>query len=59
MPAPPVMPFRVTKGKSGYADTVAGMKKSWIQSNGNENVHLLLYLQKHPALPFVVSAHPQ
>lgn len=34
-----------------YTDTVAGMKKSWIQSNGNKNFHLLLYPQKHPALP--------
>lgn len=45
------MLFQVTRGKNGYADTVAGMKKSRIQSNGNENFHLLLYPQKHPALP--------
>lgn len=61
LPAPPVTSFWVTRGKSGYADTVAGMKKSWIQSNGNENFHLLLYPQRHPSCTsiYVVSAHPQ
>lgn len=27
------------------------MKKSWIQSNSNENFHIVLYPQKHLALP--------
>ena len=44
LPAPPVMSFQVTRWKSGYPDTVAGMKKSRIQYKDNENYHLLLYL---------------